>query len=321
MRGSRAAARLAAVAAGLACLLAGLPVDDALGHEDAGDPALTAPLGNGCQTTLEAGRHAVTSVTGEATLKLEDGREVVLAGVLVPRATDAVDGAEVWQPAVAANTWLQAAALGRQVVLAAVGARDRYGRTPAQVLLVSEQGRADWLQALMLGAGHARAHTSAGNSSCLAGLLAAEAPAREARRGLWSHPGYGIRSAEAPEALLALRHTFQVVEGRVRRAARVKGRIYLNFGDNWREDFTASVAPALVRAHPAWSSSLERLAGRQVRARGWIVRRQGPMIEISTPDDLEVIEDDAAPQREPSRDHDAGRDGVRSRAPPIGHSL
>jgi hypothetical protein len=57
------------------------------------------------------------------------------------------------------------------------------------------------------------------------------------------------------------------------------GRIYLNFADDWRSDFTISIeqdVPALAAA----GIDLKGLAGKPVRVRGWIEWRNGPILPL-----------------------------------------
>ena len=149
-----------------------------------------------------------------------------------------------------------------------------------------------WVQRAMLVQGMARVYSFPDNRSAVAELLDAEGIARAAGRGIWSHPFYRIR---APEQLADAIDTFQLVEGHVADAARVRGRIYLNFGADWREDFTATVAPRDRRLFEREDRLLGRqpiddLAGRQVRVRGWVKSFNGPMIEVTHPEQIEWLE-------------------------------
>ena len=74
-------------------------------------------------------------------------------------------------------------------------------------------------------------------------------------------------------------------------AARVRGRIYLNFGTNWRDDYTVSVAPSNARTFIEAGLGPEALAGRRIRVRGWIYERNGPMIDATHPEQIELVED------------------------------
>ena len=53
-------------------------------------------------------------------------------------------------------------------------------------------------------------------------------------------------------------------------AEQVGGRIYLNFGDDWRTDFTVSVAPGDNNLFEEAGINLLSLAGQRIRIRGWL---------------------------------------------------
>jgi endonuclease YncB( thermonuclease family) len=286
----------------VALLLALLAARPCTAMGGAGADAAVAPPA--CGLAFDADRRAVTSIVDGETLRLDDGREVRLIGALAPRApdatADAADSGEArsgWPPEAEARAALERLALGRSVRLGFAGPRhDRYGRLLAHVLILGEGGGAQWLQGVMLAAGRARAYGVPGSYACADALLAAEAHARQSRAGLWSNDAYRPRPAHRSRELLRLAGTFQLIEGRVLRATRVKERIYVNFGRDWREDFSLAVAPELARSNPAWAAGLLDLAGRRVRVRGWITRRNGPLIEIEDASQIEVLDASREPQ-------------------------
>ena len=118
-------------------------------------------------------------------------------------------------------------------------------------------------------------------------MLVIEHRARSARLGIWSHPRYRVRAASEADASLG---SFQLVEGRVKAAAVVRGRGYLNFGDDWREDFTVSIGPRDRRRFENEGIAIEDYEGRLVRVRGWVDSFNGPMIEATHPEQIEVLE-------------------------------
>lgn len=232
---------------------------------------------------------AVVGVLDGETLVLDDKSQVRLVGALAPRALDGAADEASWPPAKAAKAQLESLTLGRSVELGLAGRRtDRYRRLLAQVF-VQDEGRRVWVQGEMLRRGHARAYGLPGSTDCLADLVAAEKQAREAGLGLWGHASYQIRPAARHRDLLRFRSTYQLVEGTVLNAADVRGRVYLNFGENWREDFTIAVQPSTTRLFAEAGVDLLALKGRRVRARGWIERRGGPLIEIQHPGQIEVL--------------------------------
>ena len=176
---------------------------------------------------------------------------------------------------------------GRDLRLAFGGARrDRHDRHLAH--LYAADGT--WVQGEMLRLGMARVYSFADNRSLVAAMLALERSARTARRGIWRLQFYAVRRADD---LAQLHHdvgTFQLVEGRVLDAAKVRSRIYLNFGDNWRDDFTVSLDARARRLFSDAGLDALALKGMRVRVRGWLKRRNGPLIVATHPEQVEVLE-------------------------------
>lgn len=162
--------------------------------------------------------------------------------------------------------------------------RDRNGRILAH--LVRDDGL--WIQEAMLKGGWARVYTFADNHILADELYAAEAAARAARRGVWAEPFYAVRGPD-PAGLTADTGTFQIVEGRVADAARVRGRVYLNFGEDYRTDFTVAIAPDVARLFAAAKRDPLALKGRAVRVRGYIRDFNGPSIDLTHPEQLEEV--------------------------------
>jgi hypothetical protein len=121
----------------------------------------------------------------------------------------------------------------------------------------------------------------------IARLLALEREARLATRGVWSSGAAGPWPAER---VAAERGRYVLVSGRVRAVARVQDQIYLNFGEDWRSDFTLRAEAWRARAFAKAGLDLERLAGRNLLARGHLFETGGPMIELVHPAQIEVLE-------------------------------
>ena len=240
------------------------------------------PLPAGLALDTEA---RVVEVIDGSTVLLEDGETVRLAGIEAPKHTsrDAASGMEPL--AEKARQALVDLVQGRRVRLA-VGdvPSDRYGRLRAHVVR-SDDGT--WIQGVLIAAGLARVHSLVDDRAAAAEMLAIERGARAARRGIWSQPRYHVRAvSEADDRL----HSFQLVEGRVVAAAVVRRRGYLNFGDDWREDFTVSIGPRDRRRFETAGIAIEDYEGRLVRVRGWVDSFNGPMIEATHPEQIEVLE-------------------------------
>ncbi|MBB4285584.1 thermonuclease family protein [Roseospira goensis] len=271
-----------------ACLGLGVELGLGVGLLAAGVLARPAPAGGAPADGLtEAVAGRVRAVTGDGHLVLEDGRRVRLAGVRLPHPSDLPPGASpderarVRRYAAAALAVLRREATGHRVTpWTPEVERDRYGRVLAQV--TRTPGGA-WIQARLIAAGLARVATMPGAAAGAAPLLRAEAAARLVGRGLWADPLYAPR---APGQTWPWLGTFQIVRGTVVDAAQVRSRVYLNFGPDWRRDFTIRVERPRTAGFD--SAALLDLRRQYVQVRGWLFARNGPMIALDHPAALET---------------------------------
>lgn len=221
--------------------------------------------------------------TGDELL-LADGRRVRLAGIAAPLPPLGWKEAKPWRAAAAAQAALRDLALGRRVRLEPA-ATDRYGRILAQAY--REDGL--WLQGALISEGEARVWSTPQTRAHVLELLALEAKAREARRGLWRDPFYAVRR---PESLSRDVETFQLVEGTLAAGDKVKGQIFLNFGTDWRHAATLHLArPAVKLFREAGLKPLDFI-GKRVRARGWVAWDRRPEIEVTHPEQIELLDAD-----------------------------
>jgi endonuclease YncB( thermonuclease family) len=232
-------------------------------------------------------------VDGE-TLILDGGSEVKLVGTLAPRSFDAAAAApDDWAPAQRSREGLEHLVASRNVRIAFAGRRtDRYGRLLAHVFTGSE-GSHLWVQGELLKRGLTRAYALEGSTHCLAELLGHEAVAREKATGLWAETAYAIRGADEVGGLLRLAGTFQIVEGRIHAVSELRGNLYINFGEDFRQDFTVTMRQQARRGLAEAGLVANELTGRRVRVRGWIERRGGPMIDVSHVSLIEVLAPEA----------------------------
>jgi hypothetical protein len=68
------------------------------------------------------------------------------------------------------------------------------------------------------------------------------------------------------------------------------GTIYVNFGRRWSEALTVTILKRHERIFLAAGVEPKRLANRRVRVRGWIEERNGPWIEATRPEQIELTE-------------------------------
>lgn len=235
------------------------------------------------EEVLRAGR-----VIDGDTLRLEDGRELRLAGIAAPKRPLGVAAERPWPLADQAKAALGELVMGQDLRLEPKDPdRDRYGRLLAQLYVLVPGQAAIWVQGALLARGLARVERSVETAEVAAELLAVEAAARAARRGLWRIAFYAVRT---PETVARDIGSYQLVEGRVLAAAKVRGRVYLNFGADWRSDFTVSLAPATVRRFKRKGLDPLALEGQRIRVRGWVESFNGPLIEAHDPQQIERLD-------------------------------
>lgn len=258
-------------------LLAGIATSETAHSETASSE--TAPPDTAGRTVTGT----VMAVDDGTTLRFEDGTVFRLAGLLPPQPPLGYEG--LWRTAEQAREALSRLSLGQPLILTVTG-KDRWGRTMGAAAL--SDGRQ--LGRTLVAAGWAQ----------VSGLepvaerddyLRLEAEARREGRGLWSDTYYTSRKAETLPQETEDIGRFLIVEGRVVDAAVVRGRAYLNFGADWRQDFTATLSPDTRRSFRAAGLDPRDYAGRRLRVRGWLQSFNGPMIEILSPDQIEVLED------------------------------
>ena len=78
-----------------------------------------------------------------------------------------------------------------------------------------------------------------------------------------------------------------VIEGTIYEVAILKSAAYLNFAENWKEDFTIYLPKATMRQFD--ETALGDLKSKRVRVRGFVHSYYGPRITLLNPEMLEVI--------------------------------
>jgi len=237
----------------------------------AAGPALAA----GCSFEPQ-GEGRVAAVIDARSFRLDDGREVRLAGIESVMSEKSANRSAA----------LSAIVAGQEVTLrGADDTPDRYGRQPAFVYLSSSD---TLVQGLLLSQGEALVAADVADKDCAATLLTAEAAARQAKRGTWADPA-AIKNTESPGDILAGIGRFTVVEGRVLSVRQAGATTYLNFGRNWTRDFAVTISRRMMPAFAAAGIDLKSLENRRIRVRGWVEARGGPRIEALRVGQIELI--------------------------------
>lgn len=226
----------------------------------------------GCLFAVQ-GEGRVAAVIDARSFRLDDGREIRLAGI-EPANTDKAKGTAA----------LAAVIGGHDVTLHGEDdTPDRYGRQTAFVFVAETS-----VQSELLRRGEALLAADVADKDCAGTLAAAEADAIKAKIGIWSAPT-AIKNAESPGDILAGIGRFTVVEGKVLSVRQTGATTYLNFGRNWTQDFAATISRRMIPAFEAAGLSPKSLENRRIRVRGFILSRGGPRIEVLRVGQIEVL--------------------------------
>ncbi|SHK53318.1 Endonuclease YncB, thermonuclease family [Bradyrhizobium lablabi] len=239
------------------------------------NPAISA----GCAFEPQ-GEGRVAAIIDARSFRLEDGREVRLAGIepIFPEKGPAEQASRA--------SALSAIVTGHDVTLRGEDdTPDRYGRQPAFVFL---DGSESSVQEMLLEEGEALVAGTVSDKDCAKSLNAAETAARQAKRGTWADPSV-IKNAESPGDILAGMGRFTVVEGKVLSVRQSGATTYLNFGRNWTQGFAVTISKRMIGVFEAAGIGLKSLENHRIRVRGWVEARQGPRIEMLRVGQLELL--------------------------------
>jgi hypothetical protein len=188
----------------------------------------------------------------------------------------------------AALAWLRKASLHKVSVTMRADHPDYLGRTPVDV---DDPVVGNW-RAKLLAAGLAMLVPETGQD--IATLIGLEDGAITNRSGLWSdkkvHTAYyGIANRTGDDDVPTARDAigrFAVIDGTIKSIEHQEWRSYLNFGSNWREDFTIALdadARDAFTQNGDVRGTFEDWIGQKVRVRGVIENRGGPYIALEDP--------------------------------------
>ncbi|MGI9417529.1 MAG: thermonuclease family protein [Geminicoccaceae bacterium] len=209
----------------------------------------------------------VEAIGDDGELKLDGGSTLCLSGIWVPEETESRGTSERWR-----SVWRKLIRDGGYRHVADPNARrDRYGCSIADV--ENDDGLS--LAGTLVEAGWALVDpTTAPDDAAIDAMLALEDRARRARRGIWRDRSGWPRVADDLADRIGTR---QIVEGRVRRTSENDRYLYLNFGADWRTDFTTRLDRRMMETGGFEAADYD---GKKLRVRGVVVESRGPLIDI-----------------------------------------
>ncbi len=246
------------------CALTAVPCPAAEAISACGGPAADSP---------------VAALAGDGFhLAAPDGAQIVLAGIAFP-------GGDAGDRDAASAAAYRAFAASGAISVVPTGQPDRYGRIVGRVFA----GDGRLLEAELVRKGLAVVRPGSGDDGCDRALLALETIARRDRAGLWDDSKI-VGKATDRTSLLARSGLYALVEGRIVSVGYGSRMVFLDFGRNYRRDFTIMVPESL---HPRLREAgipVDSLEGRAVRVRGVIEESGGPAIRLTHPLSLEVLD-------------------------------
>lgn len=222
-----------------------------------------------CQFEVQ-GEGRIAAIVDARSVRLDDGREIRLAGI---------------EPTAATKQALTSLLPGRVRLRSADDTPDRYGRQGALVFIGESETP---VQAMLLVQGNALVSAEITDKDCAAALMASEAAARRQKMGSWANPS-AIKNAESPDDILAEIGRFAVVEGKVRSVRQAGAMTYLNFGQNWTRGFAVTISRRTLPAFESAGIALKSLEHKRIRVRGWVEGNTGPRIDVRLTGQVELL--------------------------------
>lgn len=230
----------------------------------------------------------VDQVIDPLRIRLQDGRIIQLTGLEIP----GLEASDPGDQATQTFEWLKKTVEKKQVTFyqtkhESEGRRNRMGHYLGHI-----ETREDkiWIQGAYLLNGWAHVQPSPLHTEMATQMLNLQSRAMENKRGLWAEEKQAVLN---PDNATEKMNSWAIVEGKIVKTAMSNNTVYLNFGDDWRKDFTIGVEPEIRRQLSKKQISAIDLQGRHIRVYGWIESYNGPFIKLSNAAWLEILPEKA----------------------------
>lgn len=255
----------------------------------------------------------VAGIIDAQTVLLKDGRIVRLLGLAFPSAMTSevpeiiFTAKERLEKLLPEGTEILVYQRRHQTPDARRGHVNRMGHLLAHIV---RKDNSQWINGTIVAEGLAWVMTDSANHELANPLYALEQSTRNGKKTIWSDESiYGLLT---PDTARSGDGQFRVIEGIVKKSATSKNNLYLNFGKDWRSDFTVMISPSLRRSLSRQGIDPMSLSGKTIRVRGWVRSWNGPFMELETPERLEIVAVSRPSTKEPT---EASTDAVKNAAP------
>jgi len=152
--------------------------------------------------------------------------------------------------------------------------------------ILTQDGK--WVQADLISRGFAYATSDENSRDLVRALYKYEELGRARKLGLWQYPNNDIKNDATIGKYI---NTFNIYEGVITDVRDNRKFIFLNFGKDIEKNVTAVIKMAdqliFVPDNTITTFKYHDLKGRHVRIRGWFEEKDGPMLMITHPEQIE----------------------------------
>lgn len=227
----------------------------------------------------------VVEVIDGDTVRLSNGKVLRYIGLDTPETRIKRGGKFVYGPqpfSLQATNYNRSLVEGKKVKIEFdLVKKDRYGRLLGYCFVEGV-----FVNAKLIEQGYAVIYTFPPNVKYSDLFYQLQVQARESQKGLWA--GYEVIDHTQANQYL---NQVATVSGLVAKAYKSKKCIFLNFGNNWKTDFTVVIFPSSYDYfHQKGIDPLTFYTGKLVQVSGRVREYNGPEIIVNTPYEIEILE-------------------------------
>ena len=167
-----------------------------------------------------------------------------------------------------------------------VGVPDRWGRQPVMPMGKSSSGNIKSIQRSMVEVGAVWVQPQTDELSFIDDLISHEVQARTGEVGLWRFEDFRVRSALAASGAVG---NYRLVQGQIVSVAIRRDYTYLNFGADYKADFTATIRSSLARKWLEHGIDFASFEGEEVLIRGFVEWINGPSIALKHRQQIQLL--------------------------------
>ncbi|MEP3277234.1 MAG: thermonuclease family protein [Stappiaceae bacterium] len=217
----------------------------------------------------------IVAITDFLDLKLKQGTLVHLADIDFPGGRKA------------ARQYLANNLLGKTVTLRGASDKtDRWRRKSAHVVV---QASGDWLQSDLIELGLARVRPQMASKNCLDSLFQNEKRARRANKGIWQSDHFRRIAVEHAGSDRYVHNQYAVFVGKIVSVGETERWRYLNFGRNWKTDFTVRINRRSKNVIGTIEKEADMVPGNVVEVRGIVRNHDGGEVDVHHPAQLQIL--------------------------------